>query len=396
MIFALGFLVAGLAALAFAPAFWRRANRLTRRRLEMQMPLSVQEILAERDQLRAEFAVERCRLDQRADQLNDRHAGALVEIGRQTAQISRLEGALSSHAKSQLETEDALAQSTVQLTSAEAELGALRKALYDADGLLQRKQSEFVDYIRLQESMKALAEMRFAALAASDARVASLELRLGDVSRHLLEAEQKLSDKTLNERKLADILDSIRHDLRVTEAKNAKLQEKSDAEARRAAELRDELAALQQQHESALSQIRTAMSKSNASEAALEDARRREKDILAQRDLVAQRARESERALSDKYVHLQSQHAALQGALDVVRRRCEELESAQGNRRTSERPQTEDAVHAAETAALRESISEIGATLVRMTRGGDEATLRAALKKDADEALAETHQTAAQ
>jgi chromosome segregation ATPase len=361
----------------------------------MQMPLSVQEILAERDQLRAEFAVERCRLDQRADQLNDRHAGALVEIGRQTAQISRLEGALSSHAKSQLETEDALAQSTVQLTSAEAELGALRKALYDADGLLQRKQSEFVDYIRLQESMKALAEMRFAALAASDARVASLELRLGDVSRHLLEAEQTLSDKTLNERKLADILDSIRHDLRVTEAKNAKLQEKFDAEARRAAELRDELAALQQQHESALSQIRTAMSKSNASEAALEDARRREKDILAQRDLVAQRARESERALSDKYVHLQSQHAALQGALDVVRRRCEELESAQGNRRTSERQQIEDAAHAAETAALRESISEIGATLVRMTRSGDDATMRAALKKDAED-LAETHQTAAQ
>lgn len=396
MIFALGFLVAGLAALAFAPAFWRRANRLTRRRLEMQMPLSVQEILAERDQLRAEFAVERCRLDQRADQLNDRHAGDLVELGRRTAQISRLEGALSSHAKSQLETEEALAESTTQLTSAEAELGALRKALYDADGLLARKQSEFVDYIRLQESMKALAEMRFAALAASDARVASLELRLGDVSRHLLEAEQKLSDKNLNERKLADILESIRHDLRVAEAKNAKLQERLDAEARRAAELRDELTALQQQHESDLSQIRTVMSKSNASEAALEDARRREKDVLAQRDLVAQQARESERALSDKYVHLQSQHAALQGALDVVRRRCEELESAQSNRRTSERQQVEDAENATETAALRESISEIGATLVRMTRSGDEAMIRAALKKDADEALADTHQTAAQ
>ena len=138
------------------------------------------------------------------------------------------------------------------------------------------------------------------------------------------------------------------------------------------------------------------MLKSNASEAALEDAQRREKDILAQRDLVAQRARESERALSDKYVHLQSQHAALQGALDVVRRRCEELESAQGNRRTSERPQIEDAANAVETAALRESISEIGATLIRMTRSGDEATIRAALKKDADEALADTHQTAAQ
>ncbi len=79
MIFALGFLVAGLVALAFAPAFWRRANRLTRRQLEMQIPLSVQEILAERDQLRAEFAVERCRLEQRTEHLDERHAADLAK-----------------------------------------------------------------------------------------------------------------------------------------------------------------------------------------------------------------------------------------------------------------------------------------------------------------------------
>jgi chromosome segregation ATPase len=399
MIFALGFLVAGLAALSFAPAFWRRANRLTRRHLEMRIPLSIKEILAERDQLRAEFAVERCRLDQHADQLTQRHAAVLVQSGRQTTQISGLRSELLSQAGSQREVEEALAQSTTQLTSAEAELGALHKALYDAEGLLERKREEFLDYVRLQESAKSLAEIRFGALAASDARVASLELRVGGISRHLLAAEQKLTEKEVNERNLAGIIESVRRDLMVAETKNARLQERFDSETRNVAQLRDALAALEQQHESALDRLKTSMLKVNTHEAALEDARRREKDILTQRDLVAERAREAERAHSDKYVHLQSQHAAVQGALDVVRRHCEELENAPGNRRpslASERQQSGDAASASEIALLRESISEIGAALVRLTRSGDGPSIRAALKKDANETLAASHEPAAQ
>ncbi|MGC2051251.1 MAG: hypothetical protein WA636_07150, partial [Methylovirgula sp.] len=90
MIFALGFLFAGLVALAFAPAFWRRANRLTRRRLEMQVPLSVQEILAERDQLRAEFAVGQRRLELRVAEINRAHAADRGELGRRAVEIDAL------------------------------------------------------------------------------------------------------------------------------------------------------------------------------------------------------------------------------------------------------------------------------------------------------------------
>ena len=48
MIFALGFLLCGLLALLILPAFWRRAMRLSTRRLEMLMPLSMDEVLAQR------------------------------------------------------------------------------------------------------------------------------------------------------------------------------------------------------------------------------------------------------------------------------------------------------------------------------------------------------------
>lgn len=383
MIFALGFLVAGLAALAFAPAFWRRANRLTRRRLEMQIPLSVQEILAERDQLRAEFAVERCGLDQRAEQLVHRHAADLAELGRQATQIRGLQSDFAAIAAAMQESEEARAQSAAQLVATQAELGALHKALYDAEGLLERKQNEFLDYVRLQESMKLLAEMRFAALAASDARIATLELRLGDVSRKRLEAEQKLTEKDLRGRSRDDILGSVRRELEAAENRNAKLQDKFEAEARRAAQLRDELAALRQQHDADLSQLRTLMVKLNVNDAELENARRRAKDILIQRELMAERARDTERALSDKYIHLRSEHAATQGALDVARRRCEELESvlANGRAAVSEPQKSAASTDAEERALLRQSISEIGAAIVRLTRpNGDAAAAGAVLR----------------
>ena len=58
MYVALGFLLASLLALIVAPAFWRRAVRLTKRRIEMTMPMSASDIQADKDQLRAEFAIE--------------------------------------------------------------------------------------------------------------------------------------------------------------------------------------------------------------------------------------------------------------------------------------------------------------------------------------------------
>ncbi|HTJ02989.1 MAG TPA: hypothetical protein VL492_09350, partial [Methylovirgula sp.] len=125
MIFALGFLVAGLLALAFVPAVWARANRLTRRQLEMQIPLSVQEILAERDQLRAEFAVERCRLDQRAEKLGEQHAADLAQLGQLVTQISQFENEVTSSARALQESEAAAARARSELFATQAELGAV-------------------------------------------------------------------------------------------------------------------------------------------------------------------------------------------------------------------------------------------------------------------------------
>ncbi|TIV95442.1 MAG: hypothetical protein E5V85_20875, partial [Mesorhizobium sp.] len=63
LFFALGFLCAVFLVSLIAPAVWRRAVVLTRRRLEASMPLTPAEILAEKDRVRAEFAMNTRRLE---------------------------------------------------------------------------------------------------------------------------------------------------------------------------------------------------------------------------------------------------------------------------------------------------------------------------------------------
>ena len=57
MFYALGVLSAGIVALLVAPPLWRRAVRLNHRAIEQTLPMTHAEIQAEKDQIRASFAV---------------------------------------------------------------------------------------------------------------------------------------------------------------------------------------------------------------------------------------------------------------------------------------------------------------------------------------------------
>ena len=69
MYFGIGFLVAALLGLLFVPLVHDRAVRLTMRRLEAATPLSIAEIRADKDQLRAEFAMSTRRLEMSVEKM---------------------------------------------------------------------------------------------------------------------------------------------------------------------------------------------------------------------------------------------------------------------------------------------------------------------------------------
>jgi predicted nucleic acid-binding Zn-ribbon protein len=92
----LGFLVASLLALMLAPPLWGRAVRLTTRRIESTMPMSPNDIQADKDQLRAEFAIELRRVEVALEKAKDKAARELVEANKRRVEVAEVKTELDS------------------------------------------------------------------------------------------------------------------------------------------------------------------------------------------------------------------------------------------------------------------------------------------------------------
>src|ERR1700750_910489 len=90
MFIGIGFLIAGLLVIGVIPLVHARAVRLTMRRLEALTPLSMAEIQADKDQLRAEFAMSTRRLEMSVEQMKAKTTSQLAEIGKKSEAIGRL------------------------------------------------------------------------------------------------------------------------------------------------------------------------------------------------------------------------------------------------------------------------------------------------------------------
>ncbi|QMV00819.1 hypothetical protein GHV40_04640 [Devosia sp. D6-9] len=97
MYFALGLLIAALLALAIMPAIWKRAVRLTKRRIEAATPMSMAEFRADKDQLRAEFALSTRRLEMTIEGLRKRLAEELGDVSRRKADLNSIKTEREQH-----------------------------------------------------------------------------------------------------------------------------------------------------------------------------------------------------------------------------------------------------------------------------------------------------------
>lgn len=119
LVFLLGMLSAGLLWLMLLPAFWRRAVRLTSRRIERALPLSLNEIAAERDRLRAGHGVALARIDAVLQRARKDLAAAKAETG------ERL--------KAEAGFLDTIAAERQRVSALQAEAGGLRVELQTRD-----------------------------------------------------------------------------------------------------------------------------------------------------------------------------------------------------------------------------------------------------------------------
>jgi chromosome segregation ATPase len=109
--FILGFVICGLIGLALLPLVSRRARRLTLARIEARLPMTFDEIEAERDLLRARFAVELRALEIKAEQVRLAHAEDEAELGRRALATRQAKEQWAQTAATLEETQTKLGQS---------------------------------------------------------------------------------------------------------------------------------------------------------------------------------------------------------------------------------------------------------------------------------------------
>lgn len=331
LFFALGFLCAVFLVSLIAPAVWRRAVVLTRRRLEASMPLTPAEILAEKDRVRAEFAMTTRRLEMSIKSLKEKAAEQLVEIGRGREAMKGLavETKDKNQALSDLQAKDS------EIRQREEELHKLSEKLAQTERSLEKRTLELQKLEQMYDDASFSSSNRQIELVA---RESELDKLAGDIA--LLRSQRKEADRRNQE--LAAESKAARDTLK--------------AEKRRATELDKKVERL----------LATLADRE-------EKLDRREKEIVRMRERPrqghaanggAQQAGEVE-DIDKAIARLEGDRERLEARLTALARENKRLKTDLAALETAQPEQAGDTRRAG--AALREQMNELAAEVVNLT-----------------------------
>src|SRR5512146_2420454 len=191
MFFGIGFLVAALVGLVVIPLVHGRAVRLTMRRLEATTPLSMAEIQADKDQLRAEFAMSTRRLEMSVEQLKTRSTSQLAELGKKGDAINRLKMELGEKTAAifALEARDKTLRD--QLRATEEEFAVKTTTMHEAQRALSDKQAELAKLMSELDERSTLADSQKVEIVALRTQVDALKERLDAAGSELRVVEDR-------------------------------------------------------------------------------------------------------------------------------------------------------------------------------------------------------------
>lgn len=195
MHFALGFFTAAILAVMFIPLVHKRAVRLTRRNVEAAMPLTVAEVRADKDQLRAGFAMTTRRLEMSVARMKEITTAKLADLGKKTDALNALKKELGEKTGTIGKLQEQLDEKITAVSLLKKQVGErtnaalqLEEALGNRTTALGRLEKEFDEnaarLIALEDADKKWRQ-----------RVDAAETRLGRVTEALQIAERKCSEK---------------------------------------------------------------------------------------------------------------------------------------------------------------------------------------------------------
>ena len=195
MYLAIGFLVTMLFGLMILPLVHNRAVRLTIRRMEAATPMSMAEIQADKDQLRAEFAMSARRLEISVEQLKSKSTSQLAELGKKTDAINRMKLELGEKNAAIFALEAREKAGKEQLRATEEEFTAKTEALRGAERALSDKQSELAKINSELSDRSMMAESRQLELSAVRAQIAELKNQVGDAGKEFASTQARLAQE---------------------------------------------------------------------------------------------------------------------------------------------------------------------------------------------------------
>jgi uncharacterized coiled-coil protein SlyX len=165
MLVALGILLASLVVVAILPAYRRRVERLTTDEIRRSIPLTEAEIRADKDRLRAQYAIRVHKLEAEGEQLKLSVARQRIEMNRRDARITELQDAheaLKAALEENVNARRVLEHTvTDRLPRLEQQLESARVLIGERDQEMASLRSETTRNVRaLDEAMQINAQQR--------------------------------------------------------------------------------------------------------------------------------------------------------------------------------------------------------------------------------------------
>lgn len=181
LLFALGFLAATLVGLLVAPAVQRRIVKFTEDRLKATMPLSPQEVRAQKDMARAAYAAENARLAQDVVRMREKHTLEMVRNEKLMAQAAAI-GAENAELHAQIADMNIEAgDMRSALRREELRSEQLKTALAAADRELRSKLAEIETLASRLDHLQADIDNMKIDIATRDTAMENLKSRIGNL-----------------------------------------------------------------------------------------------------------------------------------------------------------------------------------------------------------------------
>lgn len=355
---AIGFLTATLLALLALPAVWRRAVRLTRKRIEGAIPSTTAEILADKDEQRAIFAADVRRLEVEVGKLQARAATQWGEVTRQAEelraravtieQLSTDLSALQIEHRDNLVLKESLAEN---LDIRTRDLEETRAALHETRTELDSTK------IALEETSAREEELKVEHVALTTLRD-TLKDRIAELDRHLAATNAHLSAERATLRNTSESLSIEVGRNRDMKERLVDVEARLEAVAEEATTLRSERAAL-------ITRVAELDARTHAAETARATTEAEAARITGAALEAQQKAEALAREAADTIQMLRAEKVMLDGALAKAREDRTALQLQLDGTTAALAPSAGDA--AADTALLRDRISDIAAEVANLT-----------------------------